>query len=128
MVMCLTEVPVSGIRQLSRIITHPVDNALSPKERNENKEQWEMRRGYSAICIMAILRWKWTLCFHMFKDHYIRFYTLKNICIILKMHIRLLHRAYQVTDISCALFAKMYLYINDPLICPICTYMYASFF
>lgn len=37
MVMCLTEVPVSGIRLLSRIITHPVDNTLSPEERNENR-------------------------------------------------------------------------------------------
>lgn len=37
MVMCLTEVPVSGMRLLSRIITHPVDNTLSPKERNENR-------------------------------------------------------------------------------------------
>lgn len=54
MVMCLTEVPVSGIWLLSRIITHPVDNTLSPKERNENKEQWEARRGHWAICIMAV--------------------------------------------------------------------------
>lgn len=37
MVMCLTEVPVSGIRLLSWIITHPEDNTLSPKERNENR-------------------------------------------------------------------------------------------
>lgn len=54
MVMCLTEVPVSGIRLLLRIITHPVDNTLSPKERNENKEQWEASRGHWAICIMAV--------------------------------------------------------------------------
>lgn len=54
MVMCLTEVPVSGMRLLLRIITHPVDNTLSPKESNENKEQWEARRGHWAICIMAL--------------------------------------------------------------------------
>lgn len=54
MVMCLTEVPVSGVRLLLRIITHPVDNTLSPKERTENKEQWEARMGHWAICIMAL--------------------------------------------------------------------------
>jgi len=53
MVMCLTEVPVSGILLLSRIITHPVDNTLSLKERNENKEQWKVRRGLWAIHEMA---------------------------------------------------------------------------
>lgn len=36
MVMCLTEVPVSGMQLLLRIIIHPADNILSPKEKNEN--------------------------------------------------------------------------------------------
>lgn len=54
LVMCLTEVPVSGIWLLSGIIRHPADNTLSPKERNENKEQWELSRSHWAICMMVL--------------------------------------------------------------------------
>lgn len=56
LVMCLTEVPVSGIWLLSGIIRHPADNTLSPKERNENKEQWELSRSHWAICMMVLNR------------------------------------------------------------------------
>lgn len=68
MVTCLTEVPVSGIRLLSRIITHPVDNTLSPKEKNENRvgggKEGRLVHLYYGFW-MAIQRWKMKLAFHI---------------------------------------------------------------
>lgn len=68
MVMCLTEVPVSGIQLLSRIITHPVDNTLSPKERNENRvggsKEGQVVHLYYGFW-MAIQRWKMRLAFYI---------------------------------------------------------------
>lgn len=86
MVMCLTEVPVSGIRLLSRIITHPVDNTLSPKERNENRAVGG-KEGATRPSVLwlwtAIRRWKLTVTFHISECSRILLALLhnwKNIC------------------------------------------------